>query len=90
MDLKETLANTVLKIIHNNKSLHLRSNHNLKNMKTSKKLIIFSLLLIVAITNYFRIVGADEIRGVGFISIFAIGAISGLLFREIVVAVKNK
>lgn len=90
MDLKETLANTVLKIIHNNKSLLLLSNHNLKNMKTRKKLIIFSLLLIVAITNYFRIVGADEIRGVGFISIFAIGAISALLFREIVVAVKNK
>lgn len=90
MDLKETLANTVLKIIHNNKSLLLLSNYNLKNMKTRKKLIIFSLLLIVAITNYFRIVGADEIRGVGFISIFAIGAISALLFREIVVAVKNK
>lgn len=90
MDLKETLANTVLKIIHNNKSLLLLSNYNLQNMKTRKKLIIFSLLLIVAITNYFRIVGADEIRGVGFISIFAIGAISALLFREIVVAVKNK
>lgn len=90
MDLKETLANTILKIIHNNKSLLLLSNYNLKNMKTRKKLIIFSLLLIVAITNYFRIVGADEIRGVGFISIFAIGAISALLFREIVVAVKNK
>lgn len=59
-------------------------------MKTRKKLIIFSLLLIIAFTNYFRIVGADEIRAVGFISIFAIGAISALLFREIVVAIKNK
>lgn len=59
-------------------------------MKTSKKLIIFSLLLIMAITNYFRIVGSDEIRAVEFIAIFAIGALSALLFREIVVAIKNK
>ena len=44
----------------------------------------------MAITNYFRIVGSDEIRAVEFIAIFAIGALSALLFREIVVAIKNK
>ena len=58
-------------------------------MKTRNKVIIFSLLLIIAFTNYFKIVGADEIRAVGFISIFAIGAISALLVREIFVALKK-
>lgn len=58
-------------------------------MKTRNKLIIFSLLLIIAFTNYFRIVGADEIRAVGFVSIFAIGAISALLVREIIIALKK-
>lgn len=58
-------------------------------MKSRKKLIILAILLIIAIGNYNRIASLDNFRTVGFLSIFALGAISSLFLREVIVAIKN-
>lgn len=59
-------------------------------MKSRKKIIILALLFIVSIANYSNIAKNDEIRSVHFLSIFALGVISAILLREIVVAIKNR
>ena len=59
-------------------------------MNTNKRVIVFALLLIVSITNYIRITSNGALRTVEFLSIFAIGAISGLLLQEIIIKIKNK
>lgn len=59
-------------------------------MKSRKKIIILAILFIVALGNYTRIVGENDVRTVGFLSIFALGAISALLLREIIVGLKNR
>ena len=60
----------------------------MKNRKKSIVLISFCLLL--SCLNYSRIEGMDNIRAIEFISIFAIGALSSLLIREIVIVLKNR
>ena len=55
-----------------------------------RKRIILALLLIVGVRNYYRIVGNENVRTVEFLSVFAIGAISSLLIREIATMIKNK
>jgi hypothetical protein len=55
-----------------------------------RRRIILVLLLMMSIGNYSRIVGSENIRTVQFLSIFAIGALSALLIREIATMVKNK
>lgn len=59
-------------------------------MNTYKKVIVFALLFIVSITNYFRITSGGNVRTVEFLSIFGIGAISGLLLQEIIFKIKNR
>jgi hypothetical protein len=59
-------------------------------MKSRKKLIILAILLIIAIGNYNRIASSDNFRTVGFLSIFALGAISSLFLREVIIAIKNR
>jgi hypothetical protein len=59
-------------------------------MKTRKKLIILAILLVLAIGNYNRIANLDTVRTVKFLSIFALGAISSMFLREIIVAIKNR
>ena len=59
-------------------------------MDTKKKLIVLSLLLLISITNYVRQTSELSVRPVSFLSIFAIGAISGLLFQEIVLRFKSR
>jgi purine-cytosine permease-like protein len=51
-------------------------------MGKNKRLII-GVLLVIAIVNYTRIVGTEHVRAVQFLSIFAIGALTALLIREI-------
>ena len=48
-----------------------------------RKRIILAVLLSISIGNYFRIEGNENIRAIQFLSIFAIGAISELLIREL-------
>ena len=52
-------------------------------MKTGRRRIIIGILLIVSFGNYARIKGTEDIRAVEFLSIFAIGALTALLLREI-------
>ena len=49
----------------------------------NRRSIILAVSLILSVINYSRIVGNENIRTVQFLSIFAIGAISSLLGREI-------
>jgi hypothetical protein len=59
-------------------------------METRKKRILLAVLLMISIGNYFRIVGNENVRAVQFLSIFAIGAISALLIKELVFLIKNR
>jgi len=52
-------------------------------MNTKKKKIILTVLLLLALGNYGRMSGTEEIRTIEFLSIFAIGAISALLINVI-------
>jgi hypothetical protein len=59
-------------------------------MKTRKISIgIMSVLLIISITNYLRITNGN-VRNVEFISILAMGAISGLLISQIISLFKKE
>ena len=52
-------------------------------MNTKKKKIILTVLLLLALVNYGRMSGTEQIRTMEFLSIFAIGAISALLINVI-------
>lgn len=56
----------------------------------NKAIIITAVLLIISIGNYFRIISDSSIRTVEFISIFAIGALAGVLLTQIFKIVKTK
>ena len=55
-----------------------------------RRRIILAVLLIMSIGNYSRIVDSENIRTVQFLSIFAIGALTALLIKEIAFMIKNK
>lgn len=59
-------------------------------MEPKRKRILLGVLFILAIGNYSRLEGTANIRNVEFLSIFAIGMLSGLIIREIAVALKHK
>ena len=56
----------------------------------NKAILIPAVLLIVTIGNYFRIVSNGSIRAVEFLSIWAIGALSGVLIFQIARVIKEK
>lgn len=56
----------------------------------NRKIIILSVLLALSVGNFFRTNNTTTIRTVDFLSIFAIGAITGLLIHEIAATVSNK
>jgi hypothetical protein len=56
----------------------------------TKAIGITVALLIISIGNYFRIIENGSVRAVEFISIWAIGALSGLLIFHIVRAIKER
>ncbi len=59
-------------------------------MNARKKRILLAVLLLLSIANFNRIVGTETIRTVEFLSVFAIGALSALLLREIISMIKNR
>lgn len=61
-----------------------------KKIKMNKQIIITAVLLIITIGNYFRIISDGSIRAVEFISVFAIGALTGMLIVQIVRLIKNR
>jgi hypothetical protein len=55
-----------------------------------KRKIILAVLLMIAIGNYSRLAGGENIRTIQFISIFVMGALSSLLINEFVTLFKAK
>ena len=55
-----------------------------------RKPVFIIVLLIISISNFYRIKGNENIRAVQFLSIFAIGILSGVLINYIVRALKEK
>ena len=49
----------------------------------NKKAIITGVLLVISIGTWFRIISDGSIRTVEFLSIFAIGALSGILLTQL-------
>jgi len=58
-------------------------------MKTNKKVLILAILFLISVVNFSRIGNFESIRTVEFLSIFALGAITALLVREIIATLKN-
>ncbi len=56
----------------------------------NRRSVILAVALLLAVGNYSRIVGNENIRTVQFLSVFAIGAISSLLLREIITRFNKK
>jgi len=57
-------------------------------MKT-KAIGMTTVLLIISIGNYVRIASNSNVRAVEFVSIWAIGALSGLLIFQIIKVIKE-
>lgn len=56
----------------------------------NKAIVFTTILLIVSIGNYFRIISDGNIRTVEFLSIFAIGVLAGVLITQVTTLVKSK
>ena len=51
---------------------------------------VTAVLLVISIGNYSRIISDGSVRTVDFLSIFAIGALAGVLLTQIIRLVKDK
>ncbi|HMI08084.1 MAG TPA: hypothetical protein VK528_11095 [Flavobacterium sp.] len=59
-------------------------------MKSNKRGIAAAVILLIAIGNYSRMPDSESIRAVAFLSIFAIGALSAVVIREILGRIREK
>lgn len=59
-------------------------------MKQKKPLVFTAIILMIAIGNYFRISGNENIRTIQFLSIFVIGILTGILIREVMISIREK
>ena len=59
-------------------------------MKQKKPLVFTAIILMIAIGNYFRISGNENIRTIQFLSIFVIGMLTGILIREVMISIREK
>jgi hypothetical protein len=55
-----------------------------------RKLIIILFLLVLSIGNYYRLKGIENIRDIEFLSVFVIGALSGLLINFTVKMLRDR
>jgi hypothetical protein len=55
-----------------------------------KKKVILAILLLIAIGNYSRLSGSENIKTIQFLSIFVMGALSALLINEFFTLFKAK
>ena len=55
-----------------------------------KKLVIIAVILLLSILNYNRLQDNEHIRAIQFVSIFVIGALSGLLLKEFIAMLKGR
>jgi Ca2+/H+ antiporter len=58
-------------------------------MKQNRSLIITAIIFMLAVANFFRIKGNDEIRLIQFMSIFVIGLLAGILIKGIAEKIRN-
>jgi hypothetical protein len=56
----------------------------------NKRAVVIAVMLVLSIGNFSRIEGNENIRTIQFLSVFAIGALSALLIREIALIFKAK
>ena len=59
-------------------------------MDHTKRGLFAAVMLMICIGNYTRIEGAEDVRAVVFLQIFAIGALSAIVIREVMSRFKNK
>lgn len=59
-------------------------------MLHTKRGLFAAVMLIISIGNYSRLEGTENVRAVVFLQIFAIGALSAIVIREILSRFKNK
>jgi hypothetical protein len=50
----------------------------------NRSIVFTSVFLMISIGNYFRIISDSNVRAVEFVSIFAIGMLSGVLLIQII------
>lgn len=55
-----------------------------------KRIAIIAVLLAVSIGNFARLKGTEDIRTIEFLSIFTIGALTGILLFGIIFNIRNK
>ncbi|MES2590279.1 MAG: hypothetical protein V4608_00250 [Bacteroidota bacterium] len=55
----------------------------------NKSIVFTGILLVASIGNYIRLFNSSTIRMVEFVSIFAIGALAGVLLVQIIKGLKN-
>jgi hypothetical protein len=60
------------------------------NKMDKRRRVLLAVLLMISVGNYFRIDGNESIRLIQFLSIFAIGMLSGLILREVINFFKNQ
>ena len=58
--------------------------------KNSKRILGLVILLFLTMANYNRLSGNENIQSVQFMSIFAIGMLSGVLIKEVIEKIKSK
>jgi hypothetical protein len=58
--------------------------------KNNKRILGLVILLFITMANYNRLSGNENIRAVQFMSIFAIGMLSGVLIKEVIEKIKSK
>jgi len=56
----------------------------------NKAIVFTAVLLIISLGNYFRIISDGSIRTVEFLSIFAIGVLSGVLLTQVITEIKAR
>jgi len=59
-------------------------------MKERRPLLVITVFLVLAIGNFTRLKGNENIRPLVFLSIFAIGMLSGILIREVGTIIRSK
>jgi len=56
----------------------------------NRSIVFTAVLLMISLGNYFRIISDGSVRAVEFLSIFAIGMLSGVLLVQVIKAFKDK
>jgi len=59
-------------------------------MKQRRPRLVITVFLVLAVGNFTRLQGNENIRAIQFLSIFVIGMLSGILIRELITLVRSK